>query len=1443
MPAVENQLPTFDELMAKPPADGALPTFDEFVAKTPEAKEEPGFFSSMLKSTPSFNFTPIDSEAQKQFLKGNPVGRIMSATGHGISEGFGDDQLGLSDQSRQDFARLGILPDYEKGQTDMLRAFNESIIAPTAATLDFGMRAAGAAIYGIEEAAAQTGEELGMPRVGKGVAELIEFGAQGAPGMNVFATSVKRIPRVIEEGNRARVFDGEAVYSGLKEPTAKQEAARIPESVPEAPAPKPEVSPPPPDIHTLARQHAPEAFLEYDSLVTRRDSYLKWWDELREQRKQEATANAPHNAEIAELQAKIEEANPRKKKIYQERIEALEDKNADYVAEQTHPLNATGDVKQVRKELADITKRLGELSPDVRDAYREAEKKMPEVEKTEAAPVVTEPEVKPVAQEVIPETVSEPAMKAPETQAVVEGIAKDVTDKLTAAGRPVEEAGAAAQLVASHYETRSKRFDGKLGTADEMYKRDGANIRTGKGESAQSTGKIRRATANAKATITLMKSADASTFIHETGHHWLDELVGDAKHALASEGLKRDADTVHKWLGVKEGDKITVKQHEKFARGFERYMMEGTAPSKELAGVFAQFKEWLTRIYRVVENLKSPITADIRAVFDRLIVESPEPVIAAEREAMAPEVSHSGVDIPVSGAVKEADASFERPEAKSQTAEEVAKPEKAAPVTAPNQVMPKAESTLVDKAGNIRVENLGTPEDVNAVIRQVAEQNEGFVTARRGVISDNQVLDLADALGMDAKTLDRRKLGEAFNAEEVVAARKLLIRSATDLRDLMGKAATGSDADVLAYAEAKARHVMIQEQVSGVTAEAGRALRAFHKLEGMKEAELLGDFLRENTGQDLYQLRREAKRGAELDTPEKLSKFINDSQKPTYSQMAIEYWINALLSGPVTHVKNVIGNSIVALNAVGETALAAGIGKVLNSKEKVALGEIKGRWFGLTQGSVEGLKTAAAVIRSEENITGAHQVEGARRTAIPGKLGKVIRIPTRLLSAEDEVFKAIGYRQELNAQAYRTAAKEGLEGQALIDRVADIVRNPSEEVMKAAKKNAAYQTFTNPLGPLGRAVQTLSNAHPVAKFIIPFVRTPVNILKYAGERTPLGLLSEGIRDNLTGKNGTIARDTQLARLAMGSTMGLAAFSLATQGLMTGGGPSDPAQKAFLRTTGWQPYSVKIGESYYSYQWLDPFSTIMGSCADLAETIQEESSDETGAKKESLAAMVLGSISQNVLSKLSLRGVSDVMQAMTDPDRYGEKYIQNFTSGFVPNAFKQVATAIDPVQRETRTVLDAFKSKLPGIREGLLPKRDVWGEPIVSGGALGPDIVSPVYQSRLTGDPVNQILLKAHFYPSRPERKIRGVELTDQQYDDYTRVAGRLTKMRLNALVQVPGFDQVPVSRQVDVISKIVNSSRESARGYTMMQNPDIIQKAVEAKIIAAGGKPTSQSAP
>lgn len=118
--------------------------------------------------------------------------------------------------------------------------------------------------------------------------------------------------------------------------------------------------------------------------------------------------------------------------------------------------------------------------------------------------------------------------------------------------------------------------------------------------------------------ISLFESRDLSTLIHESGHLFLAELEFDAKAPGASEQVKRDYQAVLDHLGAKDGY-ITRGMHEQFARAFETYAMEGKAPSAALASAFRSFKRWLTQIYKRLTALNSPITPELRQVFDRLI--------------------------------------------------------------------------------------------------------------------------------------------------------------------------------------------------------------------------------------------------------------------------------------------------------------------------------------------------------------------------------------------------------------------------------------------------------------------------------------------------------------------------------------------------------------------------------------------------------------------------------------------------------------------------------------------------------------------------------------------------------------------------------------------------------------------------------------------------------
>lgn len=145
-------------------------------------------------------------------------------------------------------------------------------------------------------------------------------------------------------------------------------------------------------------------------------------------------------------------------------------------------------------------------------------------------------------------------------------------------------------------------------------------------------------TANGKWLISVFKGKkNLSTVIHETGHFFLENLRDAAALETAPDWVKNDWAAIKGELGIKDDGFIEREAHEKFARQFEAYAREGKAPRPELQSAFNQFRAWLTAIYRSVRRLlgDAELSADVRAVFDRLLASEED--IASARKRGAPE--------------------------------------------------------------------------------------------------------------------------------------------------------------------------------------------------------------------------------------------------------------------------------------------------------------------------------------------------------------------------------------------------------------------------------------------------------------------------------------------------------------------------------------------------------------------------------------------------------------------------------------------------------------------------------------------------------------------------------------------------------------------------------------------------------------------------------------
>ena len=184
-----------------------------------------------------------------------------------------------------------------------------------------------------------------------------------------------------------------------------------------------------------------------------------------------------------------------------------------------------------------------------------------------------------------------------------------------------------AQLVSSFYDTMASRTGQ---TPEEVYKQQPLKIRAesaGGGFDQEKLGAFNPQ----NLTISVMKGANLSTFLHESGHFFLHAMT-QMSGENAPEGLKADTQKLMDWFGVKDAETwkgLSIDEqrdsHEKFARSFEKYLMDGEAPSLELQPIFSRFRSWLLSVYKSVSDFLSAnpnaghIDPEIKGVFDRML--------------------------------------------------------------------------------------------------------------------------------------------------------------------------------------------------------------------------------------------------------------------------------------------------------------------------------------------------------------------------------------------------------------------------------------------------------------------------------------------------------------------------------------------------------------------------------------------------------------------------------------------------------------------------------------------------------------------------------------------------------------------------------------------------------------------------------------------------------
>jgi hypothetical protein len=751
---------------------------------------------------------------------------------------------------------------------------------------------------------------------------------------------------------------------------------------------------------------------------------------------------------------------------------------------------------------------------------------------------------------------------------------------------------------------------------------------------------------------------------------------------------------------------------------------------------------------------------------------------------------------------------------------------------------PTAKQTAAGiPTAEFNLEQINGPDALKETVDKVAEMWK----VNRKPMTFEETKELANEMGLltVVNRLLRRQEGDAFSNVEITASLQAIATSAMELNRLAKIAARSTDsADLLRFRQHLAFQSALQTSMKGAQVEAGRALAAFRIPRGVGtdiQADSLQQIMEEFGG--AKSVRDMAKDYLALPTQEARNRFTLggwDKVKGAW----FEIWINGLLSAVQTHLANITGNAgFQVLFQIPERFGAGLIGlarRAAGSKaDAVELQETVADLIGLVQGIGDGFRLAAASFATEAPIRDVvGKVEAAQRRVITaanlgsdsdtflGKgidyVGTGIRLPGRFLMAEDEFFKAVAYRRELNALATRRAVqmkRNGATADDIQEEMENIFNGLDADINQKATEFSQVATFTNPvdgrMGQLGSAIQGTT----LGRMLLPFFRTPVNIFKAAAERSPYGFIKA-----INNASDPIKRDILIARASYGtSAMGWAAYQY-TQGTITGSGPSDHTIRRQMESLGWKRWSfvstkegvtdprwIQVGHTYMlhpddvdyvSYAKLEPASMLLAVAADIAERFRFPIAEQE--EIQDLIMSGLDTIFSYTTEQTFMKGIANIAKLISagtgaQRDAKISQLTQDLIGSQMPfsSLLASIERVMDPLQdsiipdrneplglRDLYAGLKRMDGRIPLTETGGPLLRDRFGNPRLQKGVHVRDVLLPPFMADILGedskkiqaDPVMLEVVAAGVPLTNVPRKIDGVKLTAEEYDAFVRFA-------------------------------------------------------------------------
>lgn len=424
--------------------------------------------------------------------------------------------------------------------------------------------------------------------------------------------------------------------------------------------------------------------------------------------------------------------------------------------------------------------------------------------------------------------------------------------------------------------------------------------------------------------------------------------------------------------------------------------------------------------------------------------------------------------------------------------------------------------------------------------------------------------------------------------------------------------------------------------------------------------------------------------------------------------------------------------------------------------------------------------------------------------------------------------------------------------------LAKTLQGQLDDAQRGANGNdvAQQSIFAEPLKPgeLSYWMQKAINSIPLGRVLIaPFIKTPTNIVRWAVKRTPgVNLAMKEVRDDLGGLRGPEFQKIAVGRMVTGTGLYSMGIGLAANGNITGAGPNNPNVLKAMKAKGWQPFSIKIGDQYYTYNRLDPVAAPLSSAATVYEKFVAGDHSDDESKYSDYALHAITGFAAGLKDKTYLQGVSDLIDLMQQDDETKDQSNWNRwlgqKMGIAIPAIVANTMNTDDTKRVAHTPQEVFERRAPGLSQNLDPDRNWIGEEIAKptpwpnalfGGSTVTKDEDPLQ------DELARLAIATGSAPTKPAKKQFGVDLTQLQspvsdkslYDRWQELTSTIPgksglplrdaltslttspKYKLDLTDGVPGING---TRQSE-IGKVMTEHRRAAWKQLVAESPELDQ--------------------